>query len=135
MAISEFPTTIEEQVEELTSEELNYRTIHSYLEINDLVNEESLLVPHVSLINKYRHFLTPYVGEMEFDDNTFNQIKYSPKMLSYILYGTTELWPCLLQLNNCKSVIDFNKKTVKVYNPDYIKDMINEILILEGVYT
>nr|DAS58635.1 MAG TPA: hypothetical protein [Caudoviricetes sp.] len=135
MAISEFPSTMEEQIEELTSEELNYRTIHNYVKIDDLVNEESLLVPHVSLINKYRHFLTPYVSEMELEGNTYQSIKYSPKLLSYILYGTTELWSCLLLLNNCKSVIDFDLKTVKIYNPDNIKDMINEILILEGVYT
>lgn len=133
MAMMDFPATIEEQVEDMQGQELGYPQIHNYCTIDNLVSEETLLVPYSSLINKYRHFLTPYVGNFEVPADLRRAFRYAPKALSYYIYRTTEMWSVLLDLNNCKSTMDFDKEVYKVYDPYNITSMINEILILEGV--
>lgn len=128
-----FAATIEDQIEDANGHQLAYRNLHTNAEIDNLVTEEKLVVPFGSIINKYRYFLKPLVLEIEFTHEMKMNYHYSPKRLSMDLYGTTEYWAALLELNNCKSVIDFNMDKVKVYDPDTILDMINEILILEEV--
>ena len=131
--IIQYPTTMEEQIDDMTAQELSYSAIHSYCTIEDQVAESELNVPYASLINKYRHFLTSYVGEWELTPDIKRIFMYSPKAMSYHVYGTTELWSVLLDLNNCKSIMEFDLDKVKLYNPYTINTMINEILILEGV--
>ena len=71
-------------------------------------------------------------GHLRTDDGIISH-RYRPKMLSYDLYGTTELWFLLLNLNGCKSIMEFTPKKIKFYDPDRLKSYINEILVLEGI--
>jgi hypothetical protein len=50
---------------------------------------------------------------------------YKPKTVSYVLYGTTELWLALLRLNNMKSVIEFKEAEIKIYAPNLLMNLIN----------
>ena len=55
---------------------------------------------------------------------------YNPKRLSFDLYGTTELWALLLDINELVSVAQFNLQTLKVFSGS-ILDKLQRILNLE----
>ena len=67
----------------------------------------------------------------ELTEEEQERYKYSPKKLSYDLYGTTELWADLLKLNKCASVAEFEPSFVRVYDPNTFKKYLNEIMIFD----
>lgn len=132
--MASIPATIEEQILEGENNELSFRTLHTYANIENAVDEERLVVPFGSLLNKYRHFLKPLVTELPLNHTLYLKYRFSPKTLSLDLYDTTEYWASLMELNNCVSISDFDfEESIKVYDPTQILDMVNEILILEEI--
>ena len=127
------PTTIEELVNWGKTQEISYRNLHGEVYINNISNNEVIRIPLNSVMGEYRYFLEPYTIEITMSDDELYLYQYKPKSLSFKLYGTTELWPTLLMINNCISKIDFDKKKIKVLDPKRIKAFINEVLILEKI--
>ncbi len=125
------PATVTEQIEEAKSEDISYRALHPDGFIFDKVSGRTIRIPYSALSNKYKDYLSKIIVSRELDK--FEQKNYhcNPKALSEELYGSPEFWDTLLILNNCKSIIDFKPKVVKYYDPDYLKEYINEIMILE----
>ena len=65
-------------------------------------------------------------------DEEKNKYRYKQKKVSYDLYNTTEFWNDLLIINNFFSLSEFQPgETLKVYDPNKLKDYINEIMINE----
>lgn len=129
-----FPASMEEQITNGESQELSFRTLHTYANVKNVVDEERLVVPFGSLLNKYRHFLKPLVRELPLNHTLYLKYRFSPKSLSLDLYDTTEYWASLMELNNCISISDFDfEESIKVYDPTQILGMVNEILILEEI--
>lgn len=58
---------------------------------------------------------------------------YKPKLVSYELYGTTELWLGLLRLNNMRNTTEFYQPIIKIYSPYQIKDYIDIFLDRKSV--
>lgn len=90
------------------------------------------------IISNYTSILTPYMDYIKtalvdytITDEEMMEYKYKPKYFCLMKYGTMELWSLLLRVNNMKSIMDFKKKNIKVFNELLIFDIINEILILE----
>ena len=105
----DIPASMGEQISDLKSLEISYRNLHNTADII------------------YNKNIT--------GDNGGRKYKYNPKRLSYDIYSTTELWFELLRLNYCSSITEFTLKNniVNVYNVNQIKDILNEIMILEGI--
>jgi hypothetical protein len=59
--------------------------------------------------------------------------RFKPKMLSFDLYGTTELWSSLMELNGVLSIVDFTLETPKVFHPNSFMKKLNEVMIMEGI--
>lgn len=131
----EIPASITEQIENIKDTEISYRTLHSVGNILDASTKNNIIIPYISILSKYRHFLKKYTINVRMDDVLCRKYVYNPKLLSYDIYGTTELWAELLRINNCSSTIEFKFRKVKIYDPTKLKDIINEIMILEGVIT
>ena len=113
-------------IDEVTQETLNF---HQVLSESDgkkmVVNETSLLqryMPEISSV-KERHTLT---------ESEYKKYRFNPKRLSYDLYGTTELWSLLLDINDVASAVEFDLRTVYLL-PTYIVNRIERILNLESV--
>jgi hypothetical protein len=53
------------------------------------------------------------------------QYFYQPKTVSYLLYGTTEMWLGLLRLNDMKNVAEFYRPLIAIYNPSKLKQLIS----------
>lgn len=116
------------------TQDVRYGTYHEMTLIQNEQTGEIIRVPAMSLMNKYRHFLQEIVTvKFKMSDEEFRKYKYAPKRLSFDLYGTTEYWSALLELNNCLSISDFNKQWIRAYDPKRLPSYVNEILIKEGL--
>ena len=132
----QFFSTIEESVEDNQLKEISYRQLHTNCIIDDKKTDTKILVPYLSITNKYRDYLKSIIIDTdELDDVTLSYFRFSPKKMSLFLYGTTDYWYALMELNHCKSIIEFDKTKYKVYDPDELRDLINEILIKEEILT
>ena len=127
-------STIQGAINYGMSQNLRYGTYHYVTVIRNEQTGEIIRVPSMSLMNKYRYYLKEIVTiKFKITDEEFRKYKYAPKRLSFDLYGTTEYWSALLELNNCLSIIDFNNQWIYAYDPLRINEYVNEILIKEGL--
>lgn len=123
----------------------SYTTISSLSEYEDQLNlsynklflkskidadNNTLIVNSTLLTNKYYEYIQRSVVTLTMTNNEYMKYRYQPKLFCSDMYGTTELWALLLQINNFNSVTDFKHKKIKVFSPD-IFNIINEILINE----
>lgn len=129
--MTDIPATMPDQVEDAINLEISYRTLHPSAYIVDSETERTIRIPFSSVINKYKDYLSTIIIKVELSDQEQSYYHYKPKALSEEMYGTTELWDTILILNNCKSVIDFTPKVVKLYDPEKFKSYLNEVMIIE----
>ena len=124
---------IQDLINSVKGVEISYRNLHCSIMIRN--NDEIIKLPFSSVIKKYMDFLEPTAVECTFNDGEKKKYRFAPKKISAELYGTTEFWSAILELNNMVSIIDFDtvNKTVKVFEPKEFMSRLNEILILEGI--
>ncbi len=124
--------TIEKQISEEAKADYNYRHLHSMMTIKDKITGEKLVVPYASLSATYMDYLKDYIEEKELTDAQWIAFKHNPQAMSEAIYGTTKYWAMLLEINHCKSRIEFTKRKVKYYNPDKLLEIVNEVLMKEN---
>lgn len=112
--------------------EICQNNLNMFVVIKDSTTGDTIRVPYYSLVDKYRDILQPTVEYVQLSTQDQRKYKYAPKAMSEDLYGTTELAGALLVLNGMKSLLDFNKKIIKIYNPKRLFEYLNEILLMEG---
>lgn len=122
-------STIEEIIKYGNSLPISHDKIHLKSSLIDGTGKQ-IIVNYSSFINKYIDFLQSIIVEINLSDEEFEKYKFQPKLLSFELYGTTELWSSILTLNNLSSATEFTKKKVKLFTKDIFR-FLNEILILE----
>lgn len=79
--------------------------------------------------DKYIDFIKEKSVKVVLTSDELTKYKYKPKLLSYDLYGTEELWFLILRLNNICHEMDFTKKIIYLLLPNNIK-VLNKILII-----
>lgn len=121
-----------ESITDSKEAELCAKNLSMLATVYDKASGETIRIPYSSLMNKYRDFLSSSVVLTALTDGEMRTYQYSPKRLSNKLYGTTELWSDLLRLNGMISLLEFNRPIIKIYKPNEINDLLNEILIMEG---
>lgn len=127
-------STIQELIQYIDDEELSYRTTHTNLYIRQ--NNTTIKIPYKSIVREYLPFLQPCVLQAKFSEPEKNIYRWQPKRLSNDLYGTTEIWSALLELNGKLSILDFDVEgVVKLFEPKGFKKLMNEIMIREGILT
>lgn len=124
-------TTIQELIDSVNDMEVSYRNLHTNIFIKNKNN--IIKVPYKSIISTYLPFFQDTVVTATLNPDEIVLYKYKPKMLSNDLYGTTELWSALLELNGVSSIIDFTFETPKVFNPNTFLKKLNEVMIMEGI--
>lgn len=91
-------------------------------------NENFIMYPSSNVIYDYEEEFKKLSVSVKMTDSEFIKYRYKPKLLSYDLYGTTELFFALLYINNMYSIKDFNRKYIKLIRKD------NMIGLLEAIY-
>lgn len=129
--MSSYYPTIQELIDSVNDLEVSYRNLHTNIYIK---NKGGIIkVPYKSIIKEYLPFFQSTVVELKLSHAEVIMYRFKPKKLSYDLYGTTELWSALLELNNIYSIIDFDFEKVKVFEPKEFIQLLNEVMILEGI--
>lgn len=123
-------SSIHEVIENSKLLDISYEKLFfkSNIEVN---NETNLIINYNSLIDNYMEDIMKICTSWTLTDKDLINYRFQPKKFCYDLYNTTELWFILLRINNMVSSLDFNKKTIYVFDRDGIFKLLNEIMTLE----
>lgn len=85
-----------------------------------------------SIMSKYKNEFMKHVARYELSDMDITKYTYKPELLSYDVYGTIEMTPFILQLNNMVSASEFCnlENGLNLFTGD-IEDFLNEVQIKE----
>lgn len=89
-----------------------------------------IIINDMEIFDEYLEELSSKCRYIQMDDAKLNYFKYNPKLFSYEIYGTTELWFLILQLNEMHTCAEFDRNTLKLF-PTSIVDIILDIFELE----
>ena len=128
------PLTIQDQIEYGKSLDYSHRNFIGDADLIYLQTNDEIKIPMNPLINKYKEYFDKYIVEEEITDIQEAEYRFSPKKLSYDLYGSTEYWSILLYINEAHSILDFEPKdTVRYIDLQVLQELLNEIMILEDI--
>lgn len=130
--------TIPELIDQIKRRDISYRNMHTpvYIQYTERLTGEkdTYVIPYKAITMDYMPFLRECAVTARFNELEAVKYRYKPKRLSNDLYGTTELWSALLELNYMVSIIDFNLESpIKVFEPRRFKELLNEVMIMEGI--
>ena len=91
---------------------------------------KKLLVNFENIMIKYMPELKDLKVKVTLSNEEYSKYKYNPKLLSYDIYGTTELWFLILEANELHTISQFNSKTIYLFQTD-ILNKASRILNLE----
>lgn len=115
-------TYIDQYIEDGNKQVISLKNLYDTLLVGDIDNDEYIFrIPISDFFVKYRDQLSECIEYYTLPESMF----YKPKMVSKMLYGTTELWLSLLRVNGMKNISEFSLPIIKVYNPDALKNLIN----------
>ena len=83
-----------------------------------------------NIADKYAIELEENKKTVEFTTKEYYKYRFNPKVLSYDLYGTTELWFFILMANELYSISEFNLKKLVLYDASIISKF-NKMLELD----
>jgi len=122
-------STIKEYINNYNSDEFTFdKSFLKEVLIKDdglkiVINDTQVFDDYLDEIDSKTYYVT-------MDNEKLNYYKFNPKLFSYDIYGTTELWFMILQMNEMHSCCEFNRNTIKVV-PTTIVNTILEIFELE----
>lgn len=93
-------------------------------------NGDKMIVNNIPLFENYLNELGAEPVYITMDETRLDHYAYNPKLFSYDIYGTTELWFMILQINEMHSVSEFYKPKIKTYSSRIINQLL-EIFDLE----
>ena len=123
--------SIENQIREESTSDYGYRQMHSMLTVTDQVTEDKIIIPYRSLSAEYMEYLKDFIAEKELTEIQWQHYRHNPQAMSEAIYGSTKFWAMLLEINNCRSRMEFDKRKVRYYKADKLAEVINEIMIKE----
>ena len=122
-------STVKGYIENYAIDELTFDTLHFHQVYTDRDDKKMVVNRDTILLRYFPEFKTA-IERHELTEADYKKYRFNPKRLSYDLYGTTELWGLLLDINEISSAIEFDLKTINVL-PVYVVDRIERALNLE----
>lgn len=108
------PSTLEEFISAFNTESVR---VSSFM-LKDVASSDGtrqIIIAGNSIVTKYLPELLEDAETITLTNEEFYKYKYNPKRLSYDVYGTTELWSMILDLNELYSATQFNLRTLKLF--------------------
>ena len=81
---------------------------------------KKLLINFENIMIKYMPELKDLKVKVTLSNEEYSKYKYNPKLLSYDIYGTTELWFLILEANELHTISQFNSKTLYLFQTDIL---------------
>ncbi len=108
-----------------------YAILSDRISVND---NYSIIVALKNVIYDYEEELKKLACTVEMTDDEFLKYKYKPKLLSYDLYGTVELYFIILFLNNTCDIKEFNLQTIKLLKKESLMEFLEAVYNAESDY-
>ena len=108
------PSTLEEFISAFNTESVR---VSSFM-LKDVASSDGtrqIIIAGNSIVTKYLPELLEDAETITLTNEEFYKYKYNPKRLSYDVYGTTELWSMILDLNELYSATQFNLSSLLFY--------------------
>ena len=120
---------ITDYIQESKEQELSMEKLY-YKELDTTDTNDKLLLLSDSILQAYMGDLMSITYDMTLTEKEISKYHYRPHLLSYDLYGTTEFWELLLEVNNLSSFTEFNINPIKVFNGS-LPEILGTILNIE----
>ena len=91
-----------------------------------VVNENSIADKYANELEENKHIV-------ELTTKEYYKYRYNPKLLSYDIYGTTELWFFILMANELYSISDFDLRKVVLFDTAIITKL-NRMLEMDAEF-
>lgn len=115
-------TYIDTYISDGNKQVISLKNFYDTIIVEDANDKENIFRTAINdFFIKYRDQLSSSIQYYNVPESMF----YNPKMLSFELYGTTELWLALLRVNEMTNISEFHVPIIKVYNPGDLKELIN----------
>lgn len=95
--------------------------------------KNKVVINEDSIIDKYMNELESTKKVIELSTPEYYKYRYNPKLLSYDIYGTTELWFLILIANELYTISEFDLKKIIVFDPTIITKL-NHMLDLDSEF-
>ena len=95
---------------------------------------DDIKFPMFNIVQDYINELKDEAIIITFTDKEYYKYKHKPRLLSAYLYGSTEFFSIILQLNDIASEKEFTKKSIKLIPADTMKSLLEKIYIAEQNY-
>ena len=122
-------STIQDYISQYNSEEIA-KSAFFLKQVFSLDNNKQMIVDFSNLVIKYMPELKGIKIKITLSNEEYAKYRFNPKLLSYDIYGTTELWFLILEANELHSITQFNSKTIYLFRTDIVEKM-TRILNLE----
>ena len=122
--------TLSNFIREYGVEELRVDAFHlKEVFLQDGMNHK-IVVNGDNIADKYAIELEENKKTVEFTTKEYYKYRFNPKVLSYDLYGTTELWFFILMANEIYTISEFDFKKLKLFDASIISKL-NRMLELD----
>lgn len=124
-----YDSTIKDYISKYNSEEVTFAALF-FKQLFEPNKGTNMIVNSESLVLKYYDELKANKIKIELSESEYMRYRFNPKIMSYDLYGTTELWFLIIDANQLHSSIEFDLKVVYLYDVS-ILNKISKIVNLE----
>lgn len=115
--------TIEQFISSAPTTKISYESLSI---IESMSGGENELITY-NVLNDYIEELEELAVWVELDDIEHMRYIYKPKLLSYDIYGSTELYFVIMYMNNICNVKEFNLKKIKMLKMEVMEDFLSSV--------
>lgn len=130
--LPEQTATVEDFIEMGPSDEITYKNFS--ILVNFIGEKSTVEYAQDNIIYDYMDEIMEKAVEIELSDMDYIKYKYKPKLLSYDIYDTTELFFVILAMNGMCNIKDFTKRKIKLLYKKDMYDVLNKIYSAEYEY-
>lgn len=109
--------TLDDFVREYAAEDIRVDAFHlKQVFWDELTMKHKIIVNEASIVDKYIEELEENKRSVQLTTKEYYKYRYNPKLLSYDVYGTTELWFFILMANELYSISEFDLQKLVLYD-------------------
>lgn len=106
-------------------------TVISYANLSYIDIIDEIEYPIANVLDNYISDLKKQTVTVVFSEAEYLKYKYKPRLLSYNVYGNTELYFVILALNNICTAKEFNSKSIQLLTVDNMNSFMTSIYTAE----
>lgn len=118
---SELTYTVEDFIKITSMDNISFEQLSFLDKSNDII-----MITY-NILNDYKDEIDDLTVTINLTDDEFLKYCYKPRMLSYDIYGDTEMFFIILFVNNICSAKEFNKRKIKMLRKSHMEEILSLI--------